>query len=389
MRPLLALAIIFLVYAIGDLVATKTKAIISMMLVCSIIFMIAFWCGLPADVFGSAGLTAFSGVTICMFLVHVGSTIKIQDFVKEWKTVLVALCSTVAVAFGIYLIGQFIMDRHYALVGGPCFAGGMVSYLVMQVVGETLGRPDVTVFALLVMSLHVFVGVPVASVLGKKEGEMILEQWKQGIYAAPCQVAEEKGMFSSFRIFPSIPEKYNSSNVILFKTAAIACLAQMLSEVSGINQLIVALVLGVFFHELGILDEGALTKANGFAFVVAGALSNIFSGLANTTPQLILSMLPSLLILLAIGVVVGALISIAVGRLVHFGWRLSVIVAATALFGFPGTYLVSREASAAVGKTEEEVEVVMSYLMPKMIIGGIVSVSVVSGLTAGIMCGWI
>ncbi len=389
MKPLLALTIILFIYAVGDLVATKSKAIISMMLMSSIIFLIAFWCGLPADIFETSGLSAFSSITICMFLVHVGSTIKIMDFVKEWKTVIVVLCSTIAIGFGVYFIGQFIMDRYYALVGGPVLSGAMVAYLVMQKVGETLGRTDVTVFALMVMCIQAFVGVPIASVLGKKEGESILSQWKNGTYVFKKSEGEDGGEFSKFKIFPSVPEKYNSANLILVKTAIIGVMAQFLADFTGVNQLIFALLLGVFFHAIGILDEGALTKANGFSFVMAGALSSVFAGLANTTPQMILSMLPSLVGVMVIGVVIGGVVAIIVGRFVHFSWRLSIMVAVTALFGFPGTYLISREVSAAAGKTEEEVEVVMSYIMPKMIIGGIVSVSVVSGVVAGVMCNWI
>ncbi len=388
MIPLLALSIVFFVYAIGDLVATKTKALVSMMLVCSVVFLLAFWCGLPATIFEDSGLTAFSSVTICMFLVHVGSTIKVKDFVKEWKTVVVVLLSTLAISFGVYFAGQFLMDRYYALVGGPTVAGGMVAYLVMQGVGEKLGRNDVTVFALMVLSFQGFIGVPIASVLCKREGNDLLQQWKEGKYV-PAFEEEKEGKFSRFKIFANVPEKYNSANLILFKVALIALLAQQLAKITGINQLIFALILGVIFHEVGLLDDAALTKANGFSFVMAGALCNVFAGLAKTTPQMLVSMLLDIVLVFVIGIAAAAVVSILIGKMVHFSWRLSLAVAMTALFGFPGTYLVSREVAAAVGKTDEESQVVMSYLMPKMVIAGIVSVSVVSGLAASIMCGWV
>ncbi len=386
MIPLLALTIVFLFYAIGDIIATRTKAILSMMLVCSLVFMIAFWCGLPATIFSDSGLTEFSSVTICMFLVHVGSTIKVKDFLKEWKTVLIVLSSTLAIAFSVFLIGQFVMDRYYALVAGPSLAGGMVAYLVMKSVGDTLGRTDVSVFALMILSFQGFAGVPLASYLCKKEGLCVLADWKNGSYVSPSAKPEQPGQFNRFKIFASVPEKYNSANLILFKIVLIALIAQQLGKLTGINQLIFALLLGVAFHEVGILDDAALTKANGFGFVIAGALCNVFSGLADTTPQLVASMLVDILLVLIIGVIAAALVSILVGKLVGFRWTLSFAVAMTALFGFPGTYLVSREVSAAVGMTEEEINVVMDYLMPKMIIGGIVSVSIVSGLAAGVMC---
>ncbi len=387
MVPLLALAIVFLVYAVGDLVATKTKAIISMMLVSSVIFLIAFWCGLPATIFQDSGLQAFASVTICMFLVHVGSTIKIKDFIKEWKTVLLVLITTLAIAFGTYFICRMFMDNDYAVAGSPVLAGAMVAYLVMQQAAEAIGRTDVTVFALMILCLQAFAGVPIASNLAKKEGMRILGEWKNGTYVPESQEKEEN-TFGGFKIFPSVPEKYNSANLILFKVAAIALIAYELAQVTGVNQLIFALILGVLFHEIGILDEAALTKANGFSFVMAGALCSVFSGLANTTPQMILGMLGSLALLIIVGIVIMAVVAVIVGKFLHFSWTMSICMAVTALFGFPGTYLVSREVSAACGETEEEVEVVMSYLMPKMIIAGIVSVSIVSGIAASLMSGW-
>ena len=387
MVPLLALAIVFLVYAVGDLVATKTKAIISMMLVSSVIFLIAFWCGLPATIFQDSGLQAFASVTICMFLVHVGSTIKVKDFIKEWKTVLLVLITTLAIAFGTYFICRMFMDNDYAVAGSPVLAGAMVAYLVMQQAAEAIGRTDVTVFALMILCLQAFAGVPIASNLAKKEGTRILGEWKNGTYVPQSQEKEDN-TFGNFKIFPSVPEKYNSANLILFKVAAIALIAYELAQVTGINQLIFGLILGVFFHEIGILDEAALTKANGFSFVMAGALCSIFSGLANTTPQMILGMLGSLILLIIVGIVIMAVVAVIVGKFLHFSWTMSICMAVTALFGFPGTYLISREVSAACGETEEEVEVVMGYLMPKMIIAGIVSVSIVSGIAAGLMSGW-
>ena len=75
MNGLYALTIILLIYAIGDLVATKTKAIISMLFVAAVIFAVCFWNGLPSTLFEDSTLVAFSSVTIGMMLVHMGTTI--------------------------------------------------------------------------------------------------------------------------------------------------------------------------------------------------------------------------------------------------------------------------------------------------------------------------
>ena len=111
MNALLALFVIFLIFSVGDFVASKTKALVSMMLFAAVVFMVAFWTGLPKTIFDDSGLSAFAGVTISMFLVHIGTTIKIRDFAREWKTVVIVLFSTIAIAMGVYFVGKLFIDR--------------------------------------------------------------------------------------------------------------------------------------------------------------------------------------------------------------------------------------------------------------------------------------
>ena len=68
---------------------------------------------------------------------------------------------------------------------------------------------------------------------------------------------------------------------------------------------------------------------------------------------------------------------------------MSVAMGATALFGFPGTFIVSNEVANAVGDTEEEKAIISQNITPKMIISGMVSVSIVSVIVAGIMAKWV
>ena len=80
MNGLLALTIIVALYAIGDIVAAKIKAVISMMFVSSVVVLIAFWSILPDSVFADSQLEAFSKITIGLLLVHIGTSIKAGEF---------------------------------------------------------------------------------------------------------------------------------------------------------------------------------------------------------------------------------------------------------------------------------------------------------------------
>ena len=60
METITALLVIAIVYAIGDYVSQKTKAIFSMLFVSGIIFMVGFWFGVPKTLFEDAAIVKLS-----------------------------------------------------------------------------------------------------------------------------------------------------------------------------------------------------------------------------------------------------------------------------------------------------------------------------------------
>ena len=169
MNGLYALTIILLIYAIGDLVATKTKAIISMLFVAAVIFAVCFWNGLPIYAVRGFHLSCFSSVTIGMMLVHMGTTIKLSDLIQEYKTVIIVLCSTLAICGGVYYIGRIFVEEYYALVSAPVLGGAVVACLVMTEAMNTVGATDAAAFGSLILIVQGIVGFPIASVCCKKE----------------------------------------------------------------------------------------------------------------------------------------------------------------------------------------------------------------------------
>lgn len=114
MNSLFALTIIFVIYAIGDIVSTKTHAIVSMLLIISVIFALAFWNNwLPGTIFTDSNLKAFGDVTVGLLLVHMGTTIRIRDFIEQYKTVIIVLCLTLAICIGVYFISKIFHESWY------------------------------------------------------------------------------------------------------------------------------------------------------------------------------------------------------------------------------------------------------------------------------------
>ena len=56
----------------------------------------------------------------------------------------------------------------------------------------------------------------------------------------------------------------------------------------------------------------------------------------------------------------------------------------SALYGFPGTYIISHEAAEAVSENEKEKEAILDHILPKMLVAGFVTVTISSVVLAGI-----
>ena len=172
MNATLAAAIIFVVFAVGAMISAKTKAIVSMLLVASVVFLLGFWAGIfPTTMFADSTLLSMAGLLVTLLLVHLGTTIKLRDFGAQWRTVIISAVACIAISVAVFFIGQLIIDRGFALVGAPILSGGVVATLQMQSMAQDAGREELAVFATLVMCAQGFVGYPVASLCLKSEAK--------------------------------------------------------------------------------------------------------------------------------------------------------------------------------------------------------------------------
>lgn len=393
MLPILATFVILLIFGVGDMIATKTKAIVSMLFVASVVFMAGFWTGLfPKTMFTDSSLLNVATVLVCMLLVHMGTTIKLRDFADQWRTVIVAAVCCVAISLGIFFLGGLIIDRNYAVVGAPILSGGVVATITMQGAANNLELPDLAIFATLVMVCQGFVGYPVASLCLRAEAKRIRKLVENGeeLKGVTAQIANSNAVAKK-RLIPPIPDKYNGPNVIMAKVAFVGFLATIFATwISGaigfnISNLIIGLIFGLLCKELGFLEEGPMTKAGADGFMLVVVTLSIFGDLANSTPEGVLEMLWPLFVVVVTGSVTFLVLGSLVGKLVGMSWQMACAIGSTCLFGFPGTYIVTNEVVNAIATDEKEKQLMLDHMMPKMLIAGMVTVSICSVLIATYM----
>lgn len=392
MNATLAAAIIFVVFAVGDMISAKTKAIVSMLLVASVVFLLGFWAGIfPTTMFADSTLLSMAGLLVTLLLVHLGTTIKLRDFGAQWRTVIISAVACIAISVAVFFIGQLIIDRGFALVGAPILSGGVVATLQMQSMAQDAGREELAVFATLVMCAQGFVGYPVASLCLKSEAKRIKAKLNSGELSASDLEASKAAEGSHKKLIPPLPAALNTPNAILAKVVLVALLSVTVSGLfhDAVNKLVWCLIFGVLCKEIGFLDENALGKANATGIVMPIITLSIFTNLASATPQMVGSMIVPLLVVIVIGSIAFSVVSILVGKIFGYSWQMSMAIGSSCLFGFPGTVIISNEVSESTGANAEEKAAINAEIMPKMLVAGMVTVSITSVLVAGVMSAWL
>lgn len=395
MNAILSLAFIFVTYAIGDIISVKTKSIVSTMFTCSVIFIIGFWLGVPQTLFTDSQLAGIGALLITVLLTHMGTLMSLKQLKEQWKVVLVACVAVLGITLVLLTVGPILIGRAEALVAAPVISGGLIAALMMQdaVVNAGLGNADsLVVFATVLMVMEGFIGYPVASFCLKKEGTLIKKSILDGTYiAAEKEIAVELDSPKK-KLFPEIPEKYASENIYLAKVILVALLATFLSslitKVTGSNIIdknIMSLLLGILFSELGFLEKDILNKANSGGLAMAALLAVIFASLSKATPEIILNLLPAIIGANILGVIGYSIVCVIVGKFLKISPWMSIAIGSTANFGFPGTFIVSKEVATSLGDTPEMSEQILNKILPKMLVSGFVTVSIASVFMAGIV----
>lgn len=166
MPGILAITILFFLYALSEIIALRSNAVLSTVLGISVILTIGFWFNLlPKDIIQLAHIPGIGMLTVGMLLVSLGTTIDFAELRRQWKVAAVSVISvTMAVIFIIYL-GPFFMDGALAIAGSPIFAGGNAAMLIILDAVQEKGIETVGTFCLVLLVTQKFFGIPIASLM--------------------------------------------------------------------------------------------------------------------------------------------------------------------------------------------------------------------------------
>lgn len=386
MNAVLAFTIIMLIWTISDFISKKTKSLISSLLVASLIFLIGFKTNLlPKDILPSSSLLTLGTTVVGFIIVHIGTMISIDELKQQWKTVVVGVSAIIGITVSLLLIGPLFESRNYAIAAIGAVSGGTISIIIVQEAALAAGLLSVAVLPVLISALQGLIGFPFTSLILRKEAQRLQGEYRAGTLKMVGKKeghAEEKG---------KLPAMFETTAGTLFVVGVIVLISTYVDNLTNgiLNTFIVALLLGVTLRAMGILKPNILSGIDAYGLMMLAILIIIFGPLATIEPQALFEMIVPIILSFLVGVGGSLLLSVIVGKLLGYSLLMSMAVGLTPLYGFPGTMILSQEAAKSVGETEEEIQVIESQILPKMIIAGFSTVTITSVLVTSIVAGWI
>lgn len=390
--PLMAFVFVALVYAIGDTVGTLTKAWVPSVFVIAILFLVGYWTIFPQEIVSVAGFAKPFTSPVCIFILitHMGTTISLKDLLKQWKTIVICLAGLVGmIVLCLLLVPIGLVDKSFVISGLPPLTGGIVAALTMQEAAAAKGLDMAALLAIAMYVMQGFAGYPLTAIMLKKEGRNLLKDYRAGKVREMAVTADKVSATEEHKkLIPSMPDKFFSTAMGLLKVSLVALLAFYLGKVQfpvigAINGAVWALVMGMVFTELGFLDRDVLHKCGCFNFICFALMLFIFDGLKTATPAMLGSVIGPMIIIILVGVAGMAVLSIVMGKVLKVSPYMAFAVSLTALYGFPPNLVLTQEAAKALAANKEENDYLMDAMLPQMIVGGFVTVTITSVIIAG------
>ena len=395
MSQMLALTIVLAILYIGDIVATRTKAWIPSVFVCAVLFLIGYWTFFPKDIVSIAGIGPVVATMLMYLLItNMGTLLSLKELKNQWKAIVISLAGIVGIIAILFTIGALLFDLKTMIVAVPPLVGGVVAALVMSEGASAAGLEDLAVFAIVIYVIQGFAGYPITSIVLKREAKRLLKEHQQGNIQSVTQVEDDVEQSSEQpELFRKIPTKYNTEYFKFFRLALVGLLAYgtstALAPVVTVNALVLCLVFGVLASTFGFLERQPLQKANGFGFAIMGLMLFIFDGLKQASPEMLMRIIVPLVVSIVLAVIGMYIFSFIAGKVLKVSPNLAFAVSLTALYGFPADYILTNEVVKSSTADQKEREMLLSHMLPPMLVGGFISVTITSVILAGIFVNWL
>ncbi len=393
-----SLTILVGIYFLGTCISKWTGGIVGSALA-SIPFMFAlFWSGAmtAADIDASA-IPAVYGITMATILVHVGTTFQPKQLVKDWKLVLVCLGALACVAAVTFTVSRALFGRDLVVASYPVLAGGTIAIALMSEAATNKGLLEVAALVVLVGTVQGWFSMPIISTMVRSECKRLLglrhdggEEY-QAFLAANSAESKTDDAPEKVKLIDKLPATYtNNSFFHLFIVCVWSLVSAKIADFTSprtngiVGAALVGIIIGIIVRELGLISRAPLDKAGLTGFLMFAMIMNSRKSLANLTPDRLLANAVPIIGVVGLGLVGILIAGFTIGKFAGLSKYMCVAIAIQCYSGYPTNYQITNEVVEAVTDDPEERQFLLDYILPKIVLGGVVSVSISSVVIAGI-----
>ena len=241
------------------------------------------------------------------------------------------------------------------------------------------------------LGLQSLVGIPVSSQFLKRAGRAFKNNKAE--FELYSSTVLEENTASKKRLI-SFPASLDRPSFHIMKLGVVGVVSYYFSaillQLTGINvsYIIVALIMGTIFTEIGFLDHDTLGKTEAAGFILFACVIILFSDFATCSPSDVLALLKPMAFILCVGTFFGCITGFICGKIFGIEPNLAIVMCLTCMYGFPATMYLSKEVAEVTAENETEKQTIENYLLPKMNIAGFVTGSfatVLAGIFGGMM----
>ena len=385
-EPLVATVLIFALIALGEWLSIISRARIPMLLTAMLGYLVLTWTGIfPSNLLELSQFAALGAILIGPAIVHMGTMIPFSLVKTQYKAVIIALGGVIVSGILILTIVPLIFDYPTAVAGVGPVSGGIIALLVTTEKLQEIGMTAIVIVPALVVAFQGVVGMPLAMHFMKKYAGVIQTQLDDGSFVAMSGETIEETEAKETKPMKKAGPIRSSAVLKLFFVFAGAGIGVMLGSVTPIHYTLWCLAIGVIGLKIGVFESSELERANSFTITMIGIIFVVVGTMADVTPAQVLSNLPAIVAILAIGSIGISIGGYVTAKLVKWNPYKGMPVALTALFGFPGDYILCEEVSRSCARNEKEEKLIFNELLAPMIIGGFTTVTIASVVIAGVL----
>ena len=393
-----AFTILLLIWVIGGFIGTKTKGKIGSALVSTIILMIGFWTGIiPKDIINTAQLASLYAVVNLVIVVHVATNIDPKQIKRDWRLAITVVIGVIGMGLMVILIGGMIFGRQLAVGVFPTLVGGIIATNTMVSAATAKGLETIAAMIMIFQVTQSLFGLPLISLGSSMEAKRLLKEYRaeHGMSGTPivpgarAKVVEDTTLTRK-PLWDRLPKKYQTPLYPLL----LACIFGALSTTIGnllspytagiVGPTLVALIVGFVAHQAGLMPKAPMNRAGVDAVFMFFIIMYLRNSLATVSFGEFIAALPSILGLFILGALGMIIFGVLVGKLFGYSWGMVLAFGFGVYAGYPLNYSAALEVAQAEAQTEEELDMLNREMVNRVVLGGVVGVTITSVVVASI-----